>query len=170
MEDVVDRIQSEWAEVRPGLDVSPMEVIGRISRLSRIIDKRLAENFGLHGIDQNWIYDVLATLRRGGEPFELSAGEIGRQTMVTTGAITNRIDRLEERGLVERAFVPTDRRRVMIRLTVAGRELVDGVAESHYAFESQLLSALGLGERRELAGALRSVLVNLGDVADPWSG
>ena len=98
-----------------GPDVSPIEVIGRVSRLSRLIDRRLAENFARHGLE-NWMYDVLATLRRSGPPYELMAGELVGQTMVTTGAITNRIDRLEQRGFVERDTAQ-DRRKVIVRLT-----------------------------------------------------
>ena len=88
--DTVDRITGQWREQRPDLDVSPIEVIGRISRLSRLIDRRLEENFARFDIEA-WMYDVLATLRRGGEPYELTAGDLVRQSMVTTGAITNRI-------------------------------------------------------------------------------
>ena len=103
--------------MRPDVDLSPVAVIGRVSWLSRLVDRRLAENFARFGIEA-WMYDVLATLRRSGEPYELTAGDLVRQTMVTTGAITNRIDRLEERGLVERDRTD-DRRKVVVRLTPA---------------------------------------------------
>src|SRR4029453_17405417 len=121
--DTVDRITHQWRTVRSDLDVSPLEVIGRVSRLSRLVDRRLAENFARHGIE-SWMYDVLATLRRSGEPYALTAGELMRRTMVTPGAVTNRIDRLEERGLVERVST-ADRRKVIVRLTDRGRALVD---------------------------------------------
>ncbi|MDP9464241.1 MAG: MarR family transcriptional regulator, partial [Actinomycetota bacterium] len=97
--DAVDHITSQWNAVRPDIDTSPIEVIGRVSRLSRLIDRRLAENFARSDLE-SWMYDVLATLRRSGEPYELTAGDLMRQAMVTTGALTNRIDRLEQRGLV----------------------------------------------------------------------
>src|SRR4249920_2829744 len=100
--DAVDRITGQWKAVRPDIDVSPIEVVGRVSRLSRLIDQRLADSFARFDLE-DWMYDVLATLRRSGEPFQLNAGDLMRQSMVTTGAITNRIDRLEQRGLVERA-------------------------------------------------------------------
>src|SRR5512138_19437 len=109
--DVVDHITGQWATVRPDVDVSPIHIVGRVSRLSRLVDRRLAANFARFGIE-NWMYDVLATLRRAGEPYELTAGDLVRQSMVTTGAITNRIDRLEARGLVERARTD-DRRKVI---------------------------------------------------------
>jgi DNA-binding MarR family transcriptional regulator len=161
--DAVDRIAGQWNAVRPDLDVSPMTVIGRVSRLSRLVDRRLAENFARHGIE-NWMYDVLATLRRSGEPYELTAGELVRQTMVTTGAITNRIDRLEERGLVERARAD-DRRKVIVRLTPAGRALVDDVVGGHLDTEREILVALSPRRQQDLARLLRTVLLGLGDAA-----
>ncbi len=159
--DAVDRIRDQWREVRPDIDMAPMEVVGRISRLSRLIDRRLGENFARHGI-ADWMYDVLATLRRSGPPYALPAGELVRQTMVTTGAITNRIDRLEERGLVERTAAD-DRRKVIVQLTPEGLALVDDVAVTHMATERELLAALGPRQRADLARLLRTVLVDLGD-------
>ncbi len=160
-EDAVDRIIGQWKEVRPELDSSPIGVIGRVSRLSRLVERRLAENFAHHGIE-SWMYDVLATLRRSGPPYELTAGELVRQTMVTTGAITNRIDRLEQRGLVERASAE-DRRKVIVRLTNAGLLLVDEVVISHLATEREILATLSPRQRRELADLLRTTLLALGD-------
>jgi DNA-binding MarR family transcriptional regulator len=152
--------------VRPDVDVSPIHVIGRVSRLSRLVDRRLAENFARYGIE-SWMYDVLATLRRSGEPYELTAGELVRQTMVTTGAVTNRIDRLEERGLVERTRT-RDRRKVVVRLTEKGLDLVDDVVHGHMATEREILAALSPRQQRELTGLLRTILVSLGDrAADP---
>lgn len=162
--DTVDRITGQWREQRPDLDVSPIEVIGRISRLSRLIDRRLDENFARFDIEA-WMYDVLATLRRGGEPYELTAGDLVRQSMVTTGAITNRIDRLEQRGLVERAGT-SDRRKVIVRLTPAGFDLVEEVVGAHLATEHELLGSLDERRRAQLAGLLRTVLHDLGDHAD----
>ncbi len=159
--DAVDVIAAQWADVRPGLDVSPMQVIGRVSRLSRLVDRVLAANFAEHGIE-NWMYDVLATLRRNGAPYELTAGDLVRRTMVTTGAMTNRIDRLAERGLVER-ISGTDRRTVIVRLTDAGVALVDEVSVTHMATEAQILGALTPNQQAQLADLLRDALVSLGD-------
>ncbi len=165
-QDAVDRITGQWFAVRPDVDVSPIHVIGRVSRLSRLVDRRLAENFARYGIE-NWMYDVLATLRRSGEPYELTAGDLVRQTMVTTGAVTNRIDRLEERGLVERTRT-RDRRKVVVRLTERGLALVDEVVHAHLATEGEILAALSPRQQRELAGLLRTTLLSLGDRAgDP---
>lgn len=163
--DAVDRIVGQWAEARPDLDMSPVGIIGRVSRLSRLVDRRLAANFARHGID-SWMYDVLATLRRPGEPYELTAGDLVRQTMVTTGAVTNRIDRLVERGLVERAAAP-DRRKVIVRLTAEGLALVDQVVGTHMATEREILAALTPTQRRDLTHLLRTTLLSLGDQAEP---
>ncbi|MGH9246444.1 MAG: MarR family winged helix-turn-helix transcriptional regulator [Acidimicrobiales bacterium] len=163
-QDAVDRITSQWNAVRPDVDVSPINVIGRVSRLSRLVDRRLAENFARHGIE-SWMYDVLATLYRSGEPYELTAGDLVRQTMVTTGAITNRIDRLEQRSLVERARTD-DRRKVIVRLTKQGLDLVEEVLPSHLATEREILAALTPRQQHELARLLRTTLLTLGDRAD----
>lgn len=162
--DSVDRIAEQWRAVRPDLDVSPMLVIGRISRLSRLIDRQLAENFARHGIEA-WMYDVLATLRRNGAPYELAAGQLVDQTMVTTGAMTNRIDRLEARGLVERDTSPTDRRKVVVRLTPAGLDLVDSVAGGHLETERRILASLTERQQVDLVRHLRSLLLGLDDRA-----
>lgn len=164
--DAVDHIVAAWDEIAPDLDTTPMAVIGRISRLSRLIDQRLATNFAEHGID-DWMYDVLATLRRSGEPYELNPRDLVRHTMVTTGAMTNRVDRLSERGLVERLHDDIDRRRVVVRLTPAGLELVDRVAPGHYRYEATLLTALSHRDQQRLARMLRTLLCELGDVPPP---
>jgi DNA-binding MarR family transcriptional regulator len=160
-QDAVDGITSQWRAVRPELDVSPMSVIGRVSRLSLLVDRRLEENFARHGIEA-WMYDVLATLRRSGEPYELTAGELVRQTMVTTGAITNRVDRREARGLVERASAQ-DRRKVIVRLTRKGLALVDEVAVTHLETERQILSVLSPKQQSDFVQLLRTTLLGLGD-------
>jgi DNA-binding MarR family transcriptional regulator len=164
-QDAVDRIAGQWNAVRPDVDISPVGIVGRVSRLSRLVDRRLAANFARFGIE-NWMYDVLATLRRSGEPYELTAGDLVRQSMVTTGAITNRIDRLEARGLVERARTD-DRRKVIVRLTPKGRDLVDEVVGDHLATEQEILAGLSPRQQRELAQLLRLTLLHLGDRADP---
>ncbi len=163
--DVVDRIIGEWNTQRPDVDVTPLEVIGRISRLSRLIDRVLAENYARHGIEA-WMFDVMATLRRSGEPFALTAGDLVKGTMVTTGAMTNRIDRMEQRGLVERVSAD-DRRKVIVRLTGEGLELVDEVIETHMETEERILAHLSDRQRTELSRLLKGTLLQLGDAADP---
>ena len=159
--DTVDRITSQWNAVRPDVDSSPIEVIGRVSRLSRLIDQHLAENFSRYDLE-DWMYDVMATLRRSGEPYQLTAGDLMRQCMVTTGAMTNRIDRLEQRGLVERAATD-DRRKVIVRLTKRGLDTVDEVVVAHMATEREILSSLSPRQQHELAKLLRTTLIDLGD-------
>ena len=167
-QDAVDRITSQWNAVRPDIDVAPLSVIGRVSRLSRLVDRRLAENFARNGLE-NWMYDVLATLRRSGQPYELSAGDLVRHAMVTTGAITNRIDRLEQLGLVVRA-TSDDRRKVIVRLTAQGLDLVDEVVDAHMSTERAILAPLSSRQQNDLANLLRTVLIGLGDHADVSGG
>ena len=162
--DTVDRITSQWNAVRPDVDSSPIEVIGRVSRLSRLIDQHLAENFARYDLE-DWMYDVLATLRRSGEPYQLTAGDLMRQSMVTTGAMTNRIDRLEQRGLVERASTD-DRRKVIVRLTKRGLDTVDEVVVAHMGTEREILSSLSSRQQHDLAKLLRITLIALGDVSE----
>jgi DNA-binding MarR family transcriptional regulator len=159
--DTVDRITAQWKAVRPDIDTSPMQAVGRISRLSRLIDRRLSENFARFDLE-DWMYDVLATLRRSGEPYELHAGDLMRQSMVTTGAITNRIDRLEQRGLVERA-ASSDRRKVIVRLTKLGFDTVETAVGAHLATEQEMLAGLTKREQQELVRLLRATLLHLGD-------
>jgi DNA-binding MarR family transcriptional regulator len=161
--DSVDRIISQWNAVRPDLDSSPIEIVGRTSRLSRLLDRRLAESFARFDLE-SWMYDVMATLRRSGEPYELTAGDLMRHTMVTTGAVTNRIDRLEQRGFVERAS-SQDRRQVLVRLTKKGLAKVDEVVIGHLETEREILSVLSARQRAELGSLLRTMLLSLGDQA-----
>lgn len=159
--DAVDRIVEQWESMRPDLDVGPIEVVGRLSRITRLVERRLDDNFSRHGIE-SWMYDVLATLYRSGPPHELTAGELQRQTMVTTGAMTNRIDRLVGRGFVERAATD-DRRKVLVRLTDGGRRCVESVVDDHLATERAILGALSGNQAAELAHLLRALLLGLDD-------
>jgi DNA-binding MarR family transcriptional regulator len=160
--DMVDHVVAQWKAVRPEIDTSPMHIVARVSRLSRLIDRRLSENFARFGIE-DWMYDVLATLRRNGAPYELAAGELVGQTMVTTGAITNRIDRLEQRSLVERV-IGEDRRKVIVRLTPKGLKLVDEIVRTHMDAEDEILAPLSPRQREELTKLLRTTLLGMGDV------
>ncbi|MEV4438910.1 MarR family transcriptional regulator [Streptomyces sp. NPDC049577] len=162
MADAVDSVIEQWRRERPELDVWPTGVVARVQRLARLLDKDLKEFFARHGLE-TWEFDVLTTLRRSGAPYELTAGAITSAAMVTSGAITNRIDRLEAKGLVERARTAEDRRTVRIRLTGAGRELVDELMGLHAANEARMLSALGRADCDRLADALRTLLESFGD-------
>jgi DNA-binding MarR family transcriptional regulator len=160
--DAVDRLLDQWEQQRPDLDATPMGVVGRLSRAARLLERRLEENFARFDL-QSWEFDVLATLRRSGKPYQLTAGQLVDAAMVTSGAITNRIDRLAGRGLVTRETDPTNRRSVLIALTRDGLRLVDEVVAAHVAHEANLLAPLTATQRDQLANLLRTLLLGLGD-------
>jgi DNA-binding MarR family transcriptional regulator len=160
--DHVDRVVEAWAAERPDVDASPIQIIGRVSRLSRQIDHRLKAVFHEHGLDA-WEYDLLASLRRAGPPYDLTAGEILEALMITSGAVTNRIDRLEQRGYVRRQVGTGDKRFVRVRLTAAGRKVMDAALPDHLANESEILAPLTDTERRQLAKLLRKLQAHLGE-------
>lgn len=158
MQDDVDELVEAWARERPDLDLAPVEVFSRVTRLARHLDLARREAFTAHDIE-TWEFDVLAALRRAGEPYELSPGRLLRETLVTSGTMTNRVDRLAARGLVERLPDPDDRRGVLVRLTPEGNETVDGAFEALLTAESALLADLSQRDRRRLAQLLRPLLV-----------
>ncbi|MFJ6672065.1 MarR family winged helix-turn-helix transcriptional regulator [Actinosynnema sp. NPDC091369] len=162
MADHVDLVVSQWHAQRPDLDVSPMAVIGRLSRLARLVDAELGKTFASHGLDRA-SFDVLATLRRSAPPHRLTPTELMRASMVTSGAVTQRLDRLEARGLVVRTPNEHDGRGVVVALTDAGFDLIDRVLPDHLATENRLLGALSSAERTALADTLKQVLESLGD-------
>lgn len=164
MADAVDAILAQWARERPDVDASPMGIVGRISRAQQLLGRELKGFFAERGLDTSE-FDVLATLRRHGAPYELTAGALLKAAMVTSGAITNRIDRLEAKGLVERVRDAEDRRSVRIRLTPQGLALVDELVGLHVANEHRLLAGLAPDDRERLAGALRTLLESLGDTS-----
>jgi DNA-binding MarR family transcriptional regulator len=155
--DEVDLLVDAWRRERSDLDLAPVEVFSRISRLARLLDLARREAFTAHAIEP-WEFDVLAALRRTGSPYQLSPGQLLRETMVTSGTMTNRIDRLSERGLVSRSPDPHDRRGVLVGLTAAGKRAVDGAFETLIASERELLAELSAAERRELAGLLKRLM------------
>lgn len=160
--DPVDEIVEQWRRQRPDLDPDPMLVIGRIDRLSAAFDVRLRPTFAEAGLG-NGDFDVLAALRRAGPPYELTPGALSRSMMVTTGAVTKRIDRLERQGLVARTVAPSDGRGRLVSLTPAGVELVDGLIGRHLAREATLLDGLEEHERARLADLLSKLLDGLDD-------
>jgi len=160
VEDEVDRLVSAWRKERPDLDVSPLEVLSRISRLSKHLERERRAAFAAHGIE-SWEFDVLTALRRAGEPYEMSPGALLRATLVTSGTMTNRINRLVTAGLVTRHPDPEDRRGVLVRLTPAGMERVDAALADLLRREQELLAGLDHEERRALADLLRRLLIPL---------
>lgn len=160
MIDEVDRIVRSWQEERPELDVRPLEVLSRVSRLARHLDLARRTAFARHELDV-WEFDVLAELRRSGEPYQLSPGALVARTLVTSGTMTNRIDRLAARGLVERLPAPADRRGVLVRLTPEGRAKVDGAVADLLEVERRLLAGLPEADQDRLAALLREVVAPL---------
>lgn len=159
--DGVDRITEQWAQERPDLDTSGMAITGRVSRLERLVSDRIDEVFARHGLEA-WEFDVLATLRRSGEPYELTPGLLMEQVMITSGAMTNRIDRLEGRGLVERSKCVDDGRKVQVALTPAGHATLDAALPDHVANQLAIVSVLDDDERRQLVDLLRKLGLSLG--------
>jgi DNA-binding MarR family transcriptional regulator len=158
--DGVDAILQQWQRERPDLDTSPIAVIGRISRLSREIERRLEPVYAASGLEPGW-YDVLATLRRAGPPYRLRPTDFAATLMLTSSGTTKRLDRLEAAGHITREPDPSDRRGVLITLTPKGRRLVDKASVTHMANEKRILSGLTPAERRQLAGLLRKLSVTL---------
>jgi DNA-binding MarR family transcriptional regulator len=157
MRDEVDDLAEAWARERPDLDLAPVAVFSRLSRLSRHLDLARREAFTAQGIE-SWEFDVLAALRRAGSPYELSPGRLLRETLVTSGTMTNRVDRLATRGFVERYPDPEDRRGVLVRLTPEGKEAVDGAFTALLDAERAFLADLTARQQADLADLLRKLL------------
>ena len=156
MQDEVDRLVAAWRRERPDLDVSPMEVLSRVSRLATHLDRARKQAFAAHGLEPSE-FDVLSALRRSGEPYRLSPGQLVQETLVTSGTMTHRVDRLVSKELVDRAPHPDDRRGVQVQLTAKGRAAVDGALDALLASERELLAGLGDRERHDVAAALRTL-------------
>jgi DNA-binding MarR family transcriptional regulator len=157
LRDEVDELVARWRTERPDLDVEPLQVLSRVSRLARHLDRARTAAFASHGL-QAWGFDVLSALRRQGPPYQLSPGALLRATLVTSGTMTNRVDRLVEAGLVSRHPDPQDKRGVLVALTARGRAVVDAALEDLLHRERDLLTGLDRAQRRELAALLRILL------------
>src|SRR3712207_4715353 len=139
--DPVDRIVEQWAEVHPDLDTTAMAVMGRVHRLSRTVAEQVEQHFRAHGIGRG-DYDVLASLRRAGDPPVLTPGELCGRLMLSSAGVTGRIDRLERAGLVQRRDNPDDGRGVLVELTTEGRKLVDRLVTEDMARQAPWMAAL----------------------------
>jgi DNA-binding MarR family transcriptional regulator len=166
VQDEVERLVAAWRRERPDLDVEPLAVLSRVSRLARHLDRARRAAFAEHGVEA-FEFDVLAALRRAGRPYELSPGELLVQTLVASGTMTNRLDRLERRGFVRRRPDPHDGRSVRVRLTRRGRATVDAVLGDLLDRERDLLAGLDRRQRQILAGLLRTVLAPIDTPAAP---
>ncbi|MCL1869262.1 MAG: MarR family transcriptional regulator [Promicromonosporaceae bacterium] len=163
MPDEVDRIVADWRRERPDLAVEPLEVFSRVTRLARHLDRARRVAFATHDLE-TWEFDVLSALRRAGSPYELSPGALVTATLVTSGTMTNRIDRLEGRGLVERHRSPDDRRGVVVRLTASGLTRVDDALTDLLAREARMLESLDAHHRPDLAALLRTLSAQFEDL------
>ena len=157
LRDEVDDLVAAWRAQRPDLDVEPMQVLSRISRLARHLDIARRGAFAEHGLE-SWEFDVLSALRRQGPPFQLTPGALLRATLVTSGTMTNRIDRLAAADLVRREPDPRDKRGVLVTLTDQGRARVDAALAGLLRRERALLAGLDTGERQHLADLMRILL------------
>ncbi|WP_067465966.1 MarR family winged helix-turn-helix transcriptional regulator [Nocardia amamiensis] len=158
--DPVDAIVAQWRRERPDLDLEAMAVIGRLGRLMVVARREIEAVFGKHGL-QRGEFDVLAALRRSGEPFELNPSVLADTLMLSRAGMTGRLDRLEAAGLVRRVADAKDRRAIRVALTAAGRELVDAMVTEHTANETRILSVLTTGQRQELDRIARILLSSM---------
>lgn len=163
--DHVEHIIEQWERERPDVDVSPMAVIARISRVSRLLEREVTEVYARAGLNQAQ-FGVLAALRRAGHPFCLSPTSLYNSLLISSGAMTNRLERLQAAGLVERIADPDDGRSMLVALTPKGKRLIDRVVVRHYENERRLLGALSPKERELLSTVLRKLLLSFDDV-DP---
>ena len=164
MRDEVDRLIEAWRRERPDLDVAPMEVLSRVSRLARHLDRARRTAFTAHDLE-TWEFDVLAALRRAGKPYALSPGQLLAQTLVTSGTMTNRVDRLETQGLVQRLPDLADRRGVRVRLTPRGKDRVDAALADLLERELVLLRGISRSDQEVLSDLLRRLVLPFeGDV------
>ena len=164
LSDEVDELVAAWRVQRPDLDVAPLQVLSRVSRLAKHLDIARRGAFTGHGLEA-WEFDVLSALRRAGPTFQLTPGALLRATLVTSGTMTNRIDRLAEAGLVRREPDPRDRRGVLVTLSEQGKAVVDAALTDLLDREQALLAGLGEDQRQQLADLLRTLLAPF-DAAD----
>jgi DNA-binding MarR family transcriptional regulator len=158
--DGVDAIIEQWADQRPDLRTEPMEIFGRIYRIAHLCGARVEQAYARFGINRGE-FDVLATLRRSGEPFALSPSRLSSTLMLTTGGMTGRLDKLERAGLVQRVPDPADRRALRVRLTERGREIIDEAVAAGLEVQHEVLSGLPQDQRAQLADLLRVLLAGV---------
>ncbi|TFD52247.1 MarR family transcriptional regulator [Cryobacterium frigoriphilum] len=154
MTDHVDQILAQWHAEKPELDVSPMAVLGRLSRAALAVDSRVAATFARHDLDAS-TFDVLATLLRTGAPYRLAPAALARDAMISTSAVAQRLNKLEGRGLVFRQTNPHDGRGTVVSLTDAGRQLVEAALPDHVATEHAITAVLSAAEQAQLAALLQ---------------
>jgi DNA-binding MarR family transcriptional regulator len=162
--DEVDRIVDAWSRERPDVDFAPLQVLSRVGRLARHLDRARRQAFAASGLEP-WEFDVLAALRRAGAPYQLSPKALLQQTLVSSGTMTNRIDRLVERRLVERRTDPHDGRGVLVMMTGRGTEAVDDAISELVAGEAELLEGLSKADQERLSALLRKLSLDFDEPA-----
>jgi DNA-binding MarR family transcriptional regulator len=162
--DHIDAIVEQWRRERPDLDVAALALFGRLFRVVDLLGSELAGPLREHGLEAGW-FDLIAALRRAGPPYELHPSDLMATTMLSSGGMTKRIDRLVDAGLVQRRPDPGDRRATLVRLTPRGKRTADAALDTHLAGEERLLKALSGAERRALDAVLRKLLAALEDRA-----
>ncbi len=155
--DALDVILDQWRRERPDLDLEPMGVLARITQLAAVVNSSVEQLLSQHGL-QGGEFDVLTALRRSGDPFTLTPSELSRMVMMSRAGMTNRLDKLESAGLVERSLDPVDRRSFRVALTPQGLEVIDGVLPAHAANLKRLTAELTADDRNALDGQLRALL------------
>jgi len=161
-QDHVEYVLEQWRRERPDVDASPMGIIARISRLARILDRRVEEGYAEYGLNTAQ-FNVLAALRRAGAPYRLTPTSLYHSLLVSSGAMTNRLDRLTAAGYVRRIPDPADGRSVLVALTPKGKRLIDRVVAQHYALEHELLASVSDDQQQTLARMLRTLLIEFDD-------
>ncbi|GAA5077791.1 MarR family winged helix-turn-helix transcriptional regulator [Nocardia iowensis] len=158
--DHVDAIVDQWRRERPDLELDAMAILGRLGRLLIVAQRVIEAVFTAHGLHRGE-FDVLAALRRSGDPWELNPSVLADTLMLSRAGMTGRLDRLESAGLVRRIADPDDRRAVRVALTDDGRTLIDKVVTAHTENETRMLSVLSAKDRRELDRIVRALLGSL---------
>jgi DNA-binding MarR family transcriptional regulator len=163
--DEVDRIVEDWSRERPDVDFAPLQVLSRVARLAKHLDRARRQAFAASGLEP-WEFDVLAALRRAGSPYQLSPKALLQQTLVSSGTMTNRIDRLVGRRLVERRTDPHDGRGVLVVMTSRGAEAVDAAISELLAGEADLLEGLSKADQERLSVLLRKLSLDFDEPAE----
>jgi DNA-binding MarR family transcriptional regulator len=158
--DHIDAIVGQWRRERPDLDLAPLGLMGRLLRTAHLADAALADGLSAYALQPGW-FDLMAALRRAGAPYELNPTQLARATMISSGGMTKRLDRLVDVGLVKRRPDPDDRRGTLVRLTPRGVATIDDALGTHVSSEDRVLRSLRPAERRTLDGLLRNLLEDL---------
>ncbi|EGR3263747.1 MarR family transcriptional regulator [Vibrio parahaemolyticus] len=155
--DAIDRVVTQWAKEKPDLDTEPMAIMGRLMRIAKHMECRVADLHKQYDLKMGE-FDVLATLRRAGAPYRLTPSELIASMMLTSGAMTNRLDKLEKKGFIAREHSKEDRRSVTVELTTEGLALIESLIQEHVDVQHSLISGLSADEKSQVNQALKLLL------------